>query len=1437
MVEELEITEQVEQQQDPPTKKRALYDAVSKKYNLGSYEEFDTKLKDPTKRKALYDHVGKEFELGTFQEFETKLQEPTPSKKKVGTVSFGETYSSPELDSETPSTGEIPTVVDYGDGEPLPNNIVDLSRKATEYSKKTKEIERTDMRGNPIPETVPDESFIGTSKKIIEDLDKQGIKKDFVDVVSDLPDEAFNDPNTSKDKLVELYKTNRIKFHQFVNEQKNRIAIKKAAFENQRNANNGIDDIDPTQMAVHVANKYLGTYEEAHPQNLDQLQDIILKKQDIIGQYLIGEERTKALERVRESYSSYINPTNPDIQAEYEQSPLKGKVDVTQYSALKTLQLFDAKKYEQAVNILNTDIQKQYTFKPEFENFQSPVAASTSVTTSDSTLAAKNKGSLSSETIDQQIGKESILRQLTELGRNNLVTQINSQQYDLEQSFNNTDNPEEKEAIKQQYVLNQGKLDEVSKNASQDNIKFPLTSKLEFDNQVKELVQDAGMGAVEYGTNKFAHGVGVGGESFEDMAVSIFGSEKDKALLGMKRMGESKWFESKTYLPEDYRSTNSPFIMQPSVALKDAAKEITGGKKLSDLSAGQKQQLTELVANNQSQIETVTNPKAGKSKNFFSKATLYSNTGFIGEVGAFMYKIMGAKSLGLSGKSAELLTLYNDGYSAAYNQKILEGNEEEANQYGILHGGVMLLAGTVSSKFDAVKSMLAASKSPISKQILGLGEAGWDAIVNKNKSTISKIANGVSDVVKSNAKMIGTYGVGVSIASDLADKGFFNKDISVSEIADNAKHSAIDMAIGSVGLAGIGFISHAIKNPVTLKDKATIWEIGDNKEFSKQRIDEAVAKNELTQSEGDAKKKTIDNVASLIEKVPTENSKGKPLTDNQKVKLLYNLILKEKGKEAAKDLPDNQSDKAEHIAMVADYANGIILENPTELESRKSTLEKQVEGKDENGKPLLPEKELLKAKAQLEAVNDAIQRKENNVEVQAPISTGESIPLKTEEQSRNENGIVVEKPMVVPEPITVSSEPTKPQPTTTDKGVGEVGSGVGGDVGSKLEKPYKTVNDGSGKMVKVVVTTTEKNGVKTTKFKTQTTNKQGESREQNDKGFNTFEEAVENLGIDLKSEENESALELIQAVKESQGKENIPVRVTEIREGTDKSSPFYGKKVATLVVGGEKVDVILEQSLKETPKSENKPIQKEPAKEEPVSDVSSGVGDVEATAKALENIDISNLEKLADIYYHGNMGESFRGGKWDKYGELSELKDFGNGIHLGTSEQAKEFLNNSGKDGYIYKVKLNAKNIKEGIDEESKKIEQGDLEKYKYKNQIGVSDALKYLNEKEGSGNYSFVVFDPNKVQIISAVKFEKGEKSIIYDNSSKAISEAYHKAKSDGTNPELVKAVEEIIDKTQPTNEAKAIEVSSSPQKLKALQLKKLIKLEKEQKKLLLKK
>ena len=139
----IDVQEQEPVQQDPPKKKLWKSLNTDKLYTK-SYEEFEKQFSTPESISKLHqtlsnDHLYTKGESEFNKQFFSDIK---PSKKKVSTVAFGESYSSPELDSETPSTSEIPTVVDYGDGEPLPNNIVDLSRKATEYSKKTKEIEK-----------------------------------------------------------------------------------------------------------------------------------------------------------------------------------------------------------------------------------------------------------------------------------------------------------------------------------------------------------------------------------------------------------------------------------------------------------------------------------------------------------------------------------------------------------------------------------------------------------------------------------------------------------------------------------------------------------------------------------------------------------------------------------------------------------------------------------------------------------------------------------------------------------------------------------------------------------------------------------------------------------------------------------------------------------------------------------------------------------------------------------------------------------------------------------------------------------------------------------------------------------------------------------------------------------------------------------------------
>jgi hypothetical protein len=70
---------------NPKDKAKVIYDAASQEYDLGSYDEFQTKLKDPAKRQALYNAIGQQYDLGDYNTFNQKLgfdtapdDEPTP---------------------------------------------------------------------------------------------------------------------------------------------------------------------------------------------------------------------------------------------------------------------------------------------------------------------------------------------------------------------------------------------------------------------------------------------------------------------------------------------------------------------------------------------------------------------------------------------------------------------------------------------------------------------------------------------------------------------------------------------------------------------------------------------------------------------------------------------------------------------------------------------------------------------------------------------------------------------------------------------------------------------------------------------------------------------------------------------------------------------------------------------------------------------------------------------------------------------------------------------------------------------------------------------------------------------------------------------------------------------------------------------------------------
>jgi len=66
-----------------------LWNTVSKEYNIGTYDEFSSKMQDREKRKAFYNTVGKRYNLGkTFIEFENKIKKkeelPSGEMPEVG---------------------------------------------------------------------------------------------------------------------------------------------------------------------------------------------------------------------------------------------------------------------------------------------------------------------------------------------------------------------------------------------------------------------------------------------------------------------------------------------------------------------------------------------------------------------------------------------------------------------------------------------------------------------------------------------------------------------------------------------------------------------------------------------------------------------------------------------------------------------------------------------------------------------------------------------------------------------------------------------------------------------------------------------------------------------------------------------------------------------------------------------------------------------------------------------------------------------------------------------------------------------------------------------------------------------------------------------------------------------------------------------------------
>lgn len=121
-------------------KTKVLYEAVSKEYDLGTYDEFKAKLADPEKRKVFYDGVGVKYNLGTLEQFEAKVA--VKKKESSQPISQNKSTASPVLGGSSAFGNQTLPLKQAKVVSPEADALYDRYKQATTLSPdKVKEIQ------------------------------------------------------------------------------------------------------------------------------------------------------------------------------------------------------------------------------------------------------------------------------------------------------------------------------------------------------------------------------------------------------------------------------------------------------------------------------------------------------------------------------------------------------------------------------------------------------------------------------------------------------------------------------------------------------------------------------------------------------------------------------------------------------------------------------------------------------------------------------------------------------------------------------------------------------------------------------------------------------------------------------------------------------------------------------------------------------------------------------------------------------------------------------------------------------------------------------------------------------------------------------------------------------------------------------------------------
>jgi hypothetical protein len=465
-------------------------------------------------------------------------------------------------------------------------------------------------------------------------------------------------------------------------------------------------------------------------------------------------------------------------------------------------------------------------------------------------------------------------------------------------------------------------LDYVDKLEQDQYTKYPEAISLEID----RTLQDINKPTLGQGTKAALNLANSISGTFQDgvnaVYAGLFLNDQERINNDLEILAKSNTENTLNYTTQNQSLINRPFLTTVSDDVKKKIDEIDNSSISDEEKYKQKFQILK-QARKDGNIYTVVNPNKSKV-NWTGEAILNTVTSVAPQVIGAMVLSGATGGYGAATKLGQLSNLFAVTAMQSYGQRFNQA-KEEGSENPYFDAGVGALG-------DASTELFGNNIAQI-KRVFGSGNAG---------KLLEKLSDG--DWKKLMANKTGAFRnfgkvlleQGKDVVTESGEEGLAQALDNLRQgkpIGEGMKETILSTSIGFLPLKIIG-LPMAFKS-ANMVDKFNLYSAGFNKNTTIAGIDNQLKAGDINKEEADRRKGIVNQVNGIINSMPMFDVNGKPLSDDNKAKYVFNQYIKQNSKDT-EGLPSSVVNNINQTAQQADAENGAILEGQSEVTIKSS---------------------------------------------------------------------------------------------------------------------------------------------------------------------------------------------------------------------------------------------------------------------------------------------------------------------------------------------------------------------------------------------------------------------------------------------------------------------------------------------------------------------